>query len=110
MADDSPNACEPLGADCALGAGAQRTLDLDCGIALPRIASWLADELVLPCDGEAYAFHQGECMCSVTLSRLENRTIGLLDLERTRLVATGDVPAVDAFEKLFTLRFMSAGG
>ena len=110
MAGDSPNACEPLGADSALDACVQRTLDLDCGIALPRIAGWLADELALPRDGEAYAFHQGECTCTVTLSRLENRTIGLLDLERTRLVAQGDAPAVDAFEKLFTLRFMSAGG
>ena len=88
----------------------QRTLDLDCGIALPRIAGWLAGELSLLRDGGSYAFRQGECTCAVTLERLDNRTIGLLDLERTRLVAQGDAPAVDAFEKLFTLRFMSAGG
>ena len=87
-----------------------RCLDLDCGIALSRIAGWLADELALPCDDGVYAFHQEEYACVVTLERLDNRTIGLLDLERTRLVAQGDTPAVDVFEKLFTLRFMSAGG
>ena len=94
----------------AQNARVQRTLDLDCGIAHARIAGWLTDELALPFEENHYIFHQGEDSCAVTLSQLENRTIGLLDLERTRLVARGDVAAVDVFERLFTLRFMSAGG
>ena len=88
----------------------RRTLDLDCGIAIARLAGWLDDELALLHEGERYVFHQGKCACNVTLARLENRTVGLLDLERTRLVAQGDAEAVDVFESLFTLRFMSAGG
>ena len=103
-----------LDLDCGCGSdpdgGGQRTLDLDCGIAIARLAGWLDDELALLHEGERYVFHQGKCACNVTLARLENRTVGLLDLERTRLVAQGDAEAVDVFERLFTLRFMSAGG
>lgn len=110
MVRDSSEARPQRTIDPACGIAQQRTIDLDCGITLQRIAQWLDDELALPREGQGYVFRKGACACTVTLERLENRTIGLLDLERTRLLVCGDSEAVDVFEKLFTLRFMSAGG
>ena len=85
-------------------------MDLDCGIAYDRIASWLSDELSLPCEGARWTFAADGSSCTVTLDRLEPRRFTNLELERSHLVAKGDASAVDAFERLFTLRFMSAGG
>ena len=91
-------------------AGGRRRIDLDCGIAYGRIASWLDDELALPCEGGCWLFEVAGAACSVSLEPLEPRTLGAVSLERSHLVADGAPGAVDEFERLFTLRFMSAGG
>lgn len=89
--------------------GAQ-TLDLDCGIALRRIVSWLEDELALPVRGGKWVFAAGGGECLVNANALPSRDFGAMALQRTRLVATGDECALERFEHLFTLRFVSAGG
>ena len=87
-----------------------KTIDLDCGIAFERIESWLNDELELPRSGQSRIFaDQGET-CSIRIEPLEQRTLGLVSIERTHLIAQGSPGAVESFEKLFTLRFISAGG
>ena len=85
-------------------------MDLDCGIAYGRIASWLSDELSLPYEGSRWTFVHDGSLCTVMLDRLEPRSFSNLELERSHLVVKGDASAVNAFERLFTLRFMSAGG
>ena len=85
-------------------------IDLDCGIATHRIVSWLDDELRLPHDERGWVFTERQCTCIVQVEPLANRQIGPLSLERTRLVTQGDAEALAAFEKLFTLRFVSTGG
>ena len=87
-----------------------RVLDLDCGISYERISSWLDDELNLAREGQGWVFRTGSGTAIVRADSLESRSIGPVSLERTHLVARGDSDALDAFERLFTLRFISAGG
>lgn len=90
--------------------GPLHEIDLDCGISYARIASWLDDELALPRDQERWLYVRGTESCLIALEPLENRTLGNISLERTHLTVDGDPAAIAAFEKLFTLRFISAGG
>ena len=91
------------------------SIDLDCGIAYRRIRAWLDDELHLTIGGDCKG---GDCWvftfegdsCFVHAQPLESRAIGAVNLERTHVVATGNANALAAFEKAFTLRFISAGG
>ena len=85
-------------------------IDLDCGIALHRITDWLDDELALPTSDDGWVFSEGHRICYVQAIPLEPRTIATVSIERTRLTAHGDAEALAVFEKLFTLRFISAGG
>lgn len=85
-------------------------LDLDCGISHARIAAWLDDELGLSRSGDGWVFSAGQGTCLVDVSPLESRVFGTIALERARLRVSGDAFALAAFEKLFTLRFISAGG
>ena len=87
-----------------------RHLDLDCGISHARIASWLDGELGLPRTKSGWTFSLGNRTCLVEVSPLESRVLGTIALERAHLTASGDDEALAAFEKLFTLRFISAGG
>ena len=86
-------------------------IDFDCGIAYRRIATWLDDELRLPRDGEgAWVFACDEGSCTVCLTETEPRAHGPIRLERCQLQADGSPGALDRFNRLFTLRFISAGG
>ena len=85
-------------------------LDLDCGIAYSRIASWLDDDLALPRNDGRWVFTAGQGTCSISAKPLESRSFSRIELIRTNLVAEGDSDALEVFEKLFTLRFISAGG
>ena len=85
-------------------------LNLDCGIAYSRIASWLDDDLALPRNDGRWVFAAGQGTCSISAEPLESRSFSRIELERTHLVAEGDSDALEVFEKLFTLRFISAGG
>ena len=85
-------------------------LDLDCGIAYARIATWLDDELALPRPDDRWLYSCDDGTCSIALEPLEKRAFRNVSIERTRLVAEGDQGALDSFDKLFTLRFISAGG
>ena len=85
-------------------------IDLDCGISYARIASWLDDELALPCNQERWTYALGTQTCAITLEPLEDRPLGAVRLERSHLTVHGDPDALASFEKLFTLRFISAGG
>ena len=85
-------------------------IDLDCGISYARIASWLDDELALPRDQGRWLYVCGTESCLIALEPLENRTLGNISLERTHLNVDGDPAAIASFKKLFTLRFISAGG
>ena len=90
---------------------AQDSLVLDCGIATARIVSWLEDELDLTATAErSYEFHMDGGTCHVGVRGLPNRTAGRLALERTELTIDGDAATTAAFMRLFTLRFISAGG
>ena len=85
-------------------------MELDCGIAKARIDAWLDDELGLAREGERRSFRfRGEA-CAVATAALEGRSLGAIELERTSLKVEGDPQAVEEFMRLFTLRFMSAGG
>ena len=81
-------------------------MELDCGIAKARIDAWLDEELGL--EGRAFHF-EGES-CAVETAALESRPLGAIELERTSLRVEGGSQAVEEFMRLFTLRFMSAGG
>ena len=85
-------------------------MELDCGIRSERITSWLGDELSLPHEGEMWGFHHAGGTCHVSASPLPARTLGTVSLERTLVSFSGDLVAVEEFSRLFTLRFMSAGG
>ena len=85
-------------------------IDLDCGIAMARIEEWLDGELGLPISDAGWTFPTDGGSCQVRLEPLANRRLGQVQLERTRLVGEGDADALEAFYKLFTLRFLSAGG
>ena len=92
-----------------LAADANR-IDLDCGISYARIASWLDDELALPREQECWVYTLGDQTCTIALEPLEDRPLGAVRLERSHLTVHGDPDALASFEKLFTLRFISAGG
>ena len=85
-------------------------IDLDCGISYARIASWLDDELALPRERGCWIYTLGTKACAIALEPLEDRPLGAVRLERSYLTAHGDRDALASFEKLFTLRFISAGG
>ena len=85
-------------------------LDLDCGIAYGRIALWLDDELALPRENGHWTYSVNSRACRIELEPLESRAFGNISIERTRLTACGDAEALASFERLFTLRFISAGG
>ena len=85
-------------------------MELDCGIAKARIDAWLDDELGLPCEDGRRVFHfEGES-CAVMTTALESRPLGAIEIERTSLQVEGDPRAVEELMRLFTLRFVSAGG
>ena len=92
-----------------LAADANR-IDLDCGISYARIASWLDDELALPREQECWVYTLGDQTCTIALEPLEDRPLGAVHLERSHLTVHGGPDALASFEKLFTLRFISAGG
>ena len=81
-------------------------MELDCGIAKTRIDAWLDDELGLK--GRVFRF-EGEA-CTIATAALESRPLGAIKLERTSLQVEGDPRAIEEFMRLFTFRFMSAGG
>jgi len=85
-------------------------LNFDCGIAYARFEVWLRDELALHFDGTCWLFPTPHGVCHVRISPLESRKLGAVQLERCRLVATGDAEALAVFNKTFTLRSISAGG
>lgn len=85
-------------------------MELDCGIRRGRIVGWLRDELALACEGGAWTFVHGGSTCRVSTEELGNRELGKVSLDRTALRVEGDQQAVDEFMRLFTLRFISAGG
>lgn len=87
-----------------------RRLDLDCGIARARIEAWLDDGLRAVRSKDRWVVEAGGSSCSVLLVQLEPRTLGGLELERVRLVVEGTARGVDELERLFTLRFLGAGG
>ena len=84
----------------------------DCGIGYKRLASWLEDELALPKNGSAWVFfcNRDGTACRVRIDPLPERTVAGLKLPRTYLTAEGGESAVEEFHRLFTLRFISAGG
>ena len=84
---------------------------LDCGIAYERIETWLDVELALPRTGDAtWSFTEGDAACEAALSRLGTETVGMFAFERTGLDIAGNAAGVERFYRLFTLRFLSAGG
>lgn len=85
-------------------------MELDCGIAYQRIASWLDDELSLPYENGTWTFAFNGKACQVKAAPLPSRTLGKFGLERTQVAIGGDPTALDEFYRLFTLRFISAGG
>ena len=88
-----------------------QNITLDCGIAYARIEAWLASELGLACETDGrWTFETDDATCAVALQPLPPRTVGAVSLERTQLVVSGNNAAAEAFMKLFTLRFVSAGG
>ncbi len=92
-----------------LAADANR-IDLDCGISYARIATWLDDELGLPHERECWVYTLEMQTCTIALEPLEDRPLGAVHLERSHLTVHGGPDALASFEKLFTLRFISAGG
>ncbi|MBO4365451.1 MAG: hypothetical protein J5804_04065 [Eggerthellaceae bacterium] len=88
-----------------------QSVKLDCGIAHARLEAWLVDELALSKDDASmWVFENGNASCIVALSHLEDRKLGSFSFERTQVLVDGESAAVAAFMKLFTLRFVSAGG
>ena len=85
-------------------------MELDCGISMDRLSSWLDDELRLEHEGAGWAYRHDGFTCHVELSSLERRPLGRVSIERTLLSAEGDDAAVAEFKRLFTFRFASAGG
>lgn len=86
------------------------TLDFDCGIAYARLETWLRDELRLSFDGSSWLYPTEVGPCAVQIEPLESRPLGIVQLERSRLFASGGEDALALFNKAFTLRFVSAGG
>ena len=98
-----------------------QNITLDCGIPYARLTAWLDDELTLsraddglwtfacekaPDDSQARV----ASTCQVGLTRLEDRALSNFALEHTQITIDGDAAAVATLMKLFTLRFISAGG
>ena len=92
---------------------ASEHISLDCGIAYARIESWLETELpttVATGEDGSWIFEASGETCRIRIEPLQPRTYGPIALERTLLTVDGAKPAVDEFQRLFTLRFCSAGG
>ena len=89
---------------------ARTHIDLDCGIAHRRLEAWLRDELALPATSDGWVFEHAGTTCLIAIAPLEARPLGSVSIERCALRAVGAPQALDEFERLFTLRFMSAGG
>ena len=86
-------------------------IEIDCGIAYERLASWLDAELAAVQDSKgAWLVPFGQSSCEVMLDALPPQALGSLELERTRMVAQGRVEAIDSLKRRFDLRFLSAGG
>jgi len=86
-------------------------MELDCGIPEKRIVAWLGEELGLPREHDGWVFKDPEGdLCRIVTKQLDNRTLGVVSIERTLVTVSGSTSAVDAFYRLFTLRFISAGG
>ena len=85
-------------------------MKLDCGIAHRRIASWLEGELSLDWENGAWTYAVADAACQVTATPLPSREFGNIALERTLVTINGDSEAIEEFYRLFTLRFISAGG
>ena len=86
-------------------------MELDCGIPERRIIAWLDTELALARSSTCWTFvgASGES-CRITTRELERRSLGAVSIERTFVAIYGDPDAIDEFYRLFTLRFISAGG
>ena len=84
-------------------------MELDCGIPIKRIVAWLEDELGLSLQDGMWEY-RGEGMCRIALEPLESRELGMVSIERACMRVEGDKSAMSDFMRLFTLRFMSAGG
>lgn len=91
-------------------ASASEHIDLDCGIAYSRLEAWLRDELALPKADDGWVFSHAGASCSICIAPLEPRPLGSVSIERCALHVDGAPAALDEFDRLFTLRFMSAGG
>ena len=89
-------------------------IEVDCGIACERIRTWLDDELSLerrPAgESDVWVFTAEGGRCVIEIAPLEPRTLGRVAIERTSVAITGDDSTIARFRKLFTLRFVSAGG
>lgn len=85
-------------------------MELDCGISHERIVGWLNDERGLPSANGGWTFAYNGSTCRVFADDLGKQTINRVTLERTLLRIEGDPQAVEEFMRLFTLRFVSAGG
>ena len=85
-------------------------IDLDCGIAAYRLRTWLDEELALPRCAAGWNYTEGASSCRVRLEPMERSSWGPVSIERTRLLAHGAPEALASFHRLFTLRFLSAGG
>lgn len=89
---------------------------LDCGVERNRLVSWLDEELALP-QGEdgSWTFSNSAAgceaaTCRITVKPLPKRRLGSVALPRTSVGIEGDEAACEEFLRLFTLRFVSAGG
>ena len=85
-------------------------MELDCGISCERITAWLDAELGLRREGDGWAFSVAGTSCHVTATPIAGRAIGRVEIERTLLRADGAQEAADELQRLFILRFASAGG
>lgn len=77
---------------------------------------WLDGELALPRDANGSwtfsgsAADCGAAACQVAVQALPERRLGSVALPRTSVEIEGDEAACEEFLRLFTLRFVSAGG
>lgn len=85
-------------------------MELDCGISSARLSAWLDDELRLESVDGGWHYVFDGASCRIALSPLASRPLGKVSIERTLLSVEGNDAAVVEFERLFTLRFASAGG
>lgn len=85
-------------------------MKFDCGISAARLTAWLDDELKLERAEDAWIFSCEDGTCCIKVQPLESRSFKTVSIERAELSATGDETAIASFNKLFILRFVSAGG